>query len=243
MPAWQTLRRDEGRPHPEAGRPRVQPLCAVDLQVEERVEEVEARHPQRDRGAEGPRLPRQLARDRHPGADRRQAVDRAQPEVAEPGRPLQVRVDHEGRDRDRPEPAHDGVELPDGDQEDHERQDAERDHLPGPQAPARELPCRGPWVPRVDAGVHQPVQRHGQRAGAHHRDRDPDEIVGARDGVHCEEGADVRERQREDRVLDLDERGETCGEGGQRLGHVCLWAVCSSARRANPCARAGRMTS
>ena len=71
-----------------------------------------------------------------------------------------------------------------------------------------QLPRRRPRVAGVDAGVDEPVERHRQRAGADHRHGDPDEVVRARDAVDGEEGADVRERQREDRVLDLHERRE-----------------------------------
>ena len=65
----------------QARRPRVEPLRAVDVGVEERVEEVEAGDPDGDGAAEHPRLPRQVSADRHPGADRREPVDRAEPEV------------------------------------------------------------------------------------------------------------------------------------------------------------------
>ena len=109
----------------EAGHPGVQPLLAIDIDVEERVEEIEAGDPRGDRGAERPRLPRQLALDRCPGADRRKPVDRAEPEVAEPREPLQVRIDDERDHRHGREPAHERVELPDGDEVDDERHDAE----------------------------------------------------------------------------------------------------------------------
>ena len=64
----------------------------------------------------------------------------------EPRDPLQVRVDDEADDRDRPEPAHDRVELPDGDEEDRERRGAEGDDLATASraAPAaRGRPCAG----------------------------------------------------------------------------------------------------
>ena len=60
----------------------------------------------------------------------------------------------------------------------------------------------------VDPRVDQPVQRHRERAGADHRDRDPEQVVRRRDAVDREERADVGERQREDRVLDLDQARE-----------------------------------
>src|SRR4051794_2065246 len=75
----------EERPaHAEPRDDRMQALPTVDLLVEERVEEVEARDPERDGGAEQPGLPRQLPGDCDPGTDGREAVDRTEPEVAEP---------------------------------------------------------------------------------------------------------------------------------------------------------------
>src|SRR5204862_4579703 len=100
----QEPRTAEGASDAEARRDRVQPLREVDLAVEERVEEVEARNPGGNGSAERPRLPRQAAGDRHPGAERSQPVDGAEPEVAQPREALQVRVDDEADDRDRREP-------------------------------------------------------------------------------------------------------------------------------------------
>ena len=96
-------------------------LAPVVVEVVERVEEVEAGDPEQHRAAEHPRLPRSLAGDGEPGADRSEPEARAEPEVAEPRESLEVRVDEEHRDRDRPEPAYDRVELEDRHQEDRER--------------------------------------------------------------------------------------------------------------------------
>ena len=95
----------------EAGRDRVKPLRPVDIHVEEGVEEIEACDPARDGAAERPRLPRELTGDRSPRAHRRQPVDDAEPDVAQPGPPRQVGIDDEAGERDRPEPADDGIEL------------------------------------------------------------------------------------------------------------------------------------
>src|SRR5439155_15680013 len=75
----------EETPLAESRRERVQPLLAIDLEIEQRVEEVEARHPERDCATERPRWPRQPSGDRDPGADRREAVDGPEPEMREPG--------------------------------------------------------------------------------------------------------------------------------------------------------------
>ena len=228
-------------PLPEARGHRLQPLHAVDLDVEQRVEEVEAGDPERNRAAERPGLPRDRAGDRRPGADRREPVDGAEPEVARPGPALEVRVDHEPHDRDRPKPVHERVELVHRDQEDGEREGAEENDLRGREQPRRQLAARGARVTRVEPRVDQAVQPHRQRTGADHRDRDPDQVVRARRGVDREEGADVREREREDGVLELDEPREP-GWICERA-HVCLCAVGSPARSFSAWSSAGRRTS
>ncbi len=215
----------------EANRHRLKPLLTIDVQIEQRVEEVEARDPERDRAAEGPGLPRQLALDRSPGADRRQAVDGPEPQVAEPRPALQVRVDHEPDDGDRPEPVHQRVELVDGNEEQRERAGAEEHHLRLREQPRRELAPRRARVARVQAGVDQAVQSHRQRAGTDHRDRDPEQVVRARGSVHGEERPDVRERQREDRVLELDERVEPPRIRDQRSCLACARSACRPGAR------------
>ena len=104
----------------EAGRPRMQTFATIVVEVVERVEEVEAGDPEQDGGTEHPRLPRSTTGDGEPGADRREPEAGAEPEVAEPRVPLEVRVDDEHRHRNRPQPADDRVELKDGDEEDRE---------------------------------------------------------------------------------------------------------------------------
>src|SRR4029079_19555802 len=80
----QEPRGPEGAALAEAGGDRLQPLLAVDLEVEQRVEAVEAGDPECNRAAEGAGLPRDSPRDRGPRADGREPVHRAEPEVAEP---------------------------------------------------------------------------------------------------------------------------------------------------------------
>ena len=184
-------------------------MRAVDLEVEERVEEVEAGDPARDRRAEHPRLPRQLAGDRDPGADRREPVDGAEPEVREPGEALQVRVDHEAGNGDRPQPAHERVELADRDQEDARA-------TPGRRATPATTVSRPPGSSRAAVrGLRASMPASISRLRPIASDRAPTiaTVIQRRscaDGhaVDREQRADVGERQREDRVLDLHERGE-----------------------------------
>ena len=128
--------------------------------------------------------------------------------MAEPREALEIRVDHETCDRDRPQPADDRVELEAREEVQRERQRAERRHLH-----ARERP-RGssrPAVRGLRASISASMSRFSPIASeprADHRERDPEQVVCRRHVVDGQERADVRERQREDRVLDLDERGE-----------------------------------
>jgi hypothetical protein len=59
--------------------------------------------------------------------------------MAEPGEALEVRVDEEHRDRYRPEPANDGVELEDGHEKDDRCQRGQHGHLDTAECAGREL--------------------------------------------------------------------------------------------------------
>ena len=153
--------------------------------------------------------------------------------MAEPREPLQVRVDDEQHDRHRPEPAHDRVELEDGDEEDGERERAERrapaPRESGPAGSSREA-VRGlrasssASISRLSpiASVRAPtiatVIQSQSRAG--------------RDLADGEQHPDVRERQREDRVLELHQRREAARERDGRARSRLLCASVSARRRA-----------
>ena len=126
----------------ESHRPGVEPLPPVVLEVVEGVEEVESRDPAEHRGAQRPCLPRRGPGYREPRADRGEPETGAEPEVAQPCEALEVRVDDEHRDGDRPEPPDDRVELEDGDEVHRERRCAQTDHLRARQRPARQLAAR-----------------------------------------------------------------------------------------------------
>src|SRR5262249_13676942 len=157
----------------------------------------------------------------------------SEPEVARPREPLEIRIDDEAHDRDRPEPAHDRIQLPDRGEEERKREEAEDDDLGDGQLAARQLPPRRARVPCVDPPVDPAAERHSERAGADHRDRDPEEVVAAWRPADREERADVGERQREDRVLDLDETCEPRGERCDYGAHVCLWWTSVSPARSS----------
>ena len=213
----------------EPRRPGVQPLLAVDVDVEERVEEVEAGDPRGDRGAERPRLPRQLALDRRPGADRREPVDRAEPEVAQPREPLQVRVDDERDDRDRREPADERVELPDGDEVDERATPTQKPITAAARQRARRQLARRPC-----AGSRRRCRASISRFSAIASERAPT-IATVIQSRSCADGTPSTARnaptyangQREDRVLELD---EPVVEAGDPIGLTSARA--GSARRA-----------
>ena len=80
------------------------PVGAVEVQVEQRVDDVEARDPAGDRQAQQDRAPapRSPVTASH-APDRRQADREPERDVADPGVALGEGVDHERRHRDRPE--------------------------------------------------------------------------------------------------------------------------------------------
>ena len=196
------------------------PSCEVVREVEEGVEQVESRNPQALGRKERPRLPRRLPGHREPGTERREARTRAEPEVAEPRHALQVRVDDEHRDRNRPEPADDRLELKRRDQVQREGGGAEGPNLGRGERPGGDLAARRARVSSVELRIDEPVQAHGERPSTHHREGQPDRRADARESVDGEERADVREREREDGVLELDERGKAPRERERRRAHV-----------------------
>ena len=140
--------------------------------------------------------------------------------MAEPGEPLQVRVDDEHRDGYRPQPAHDRVELRDGHEEHRKRRDGETEHLDTCESPAGKLTDSCARVARVELGVDEPVQRHRKRPRPDHRNRYPHDICESRPGVDRQERADVSERKREHGVFDPHERCETPRQWYRSDGHV-----------------------
>ena len=69
-------------------------------------------------------------------------------------------------------------------------------------------------MPRVD----QAVEGHRERAGAGHRDRDPDKRMPRRNSADGQKGTDVGEREREECVFDLDQAGKQGSASHQRSG-------------------------
>ena len=230
---------EEGRPDAEAERDRVQALAPVDLEVHRRVDDVEAADPERDGAAEQERLPVDGAGHRDPAADRREPVDRPQERMAEPGEPLEIRVDDEAGNRDRPEDVRHRRELPHGDEEHGERRGGERPDLDRREQPGRELAAGGARVSGVDPRVDQPVERHRQAARADHRHGDPREELRGGHLAGGEDRAGVGVGQGEDGVLELDERDEPAGVDGGR--GQC--AVGRSSRSRRPWSSAGATAS
>src|SRR4029079_18008618 len=96
---------------------------------------------------------------------------------------------------------------------------AERGDVRGRQRAGRKLPRRCPRVASVDLGIDEAVEAHRERPRAAHCDRDPGHRPEPGPAVDGEKGADVRERQREDRVPQSHETRqpdrERCGDRAQ----------------------------
>ena len=195
-------------PLAERHRDRVDALATVEVEVEDRVDHVEAADPQPHGQEQQHRRQRDAARHRDPGGGRREAVGQAQRVVAEPGEALGVGIDDEGRDDDRPQVAAGRRQEERGQHEHAERGGREGHDLGAREAAGGQLALRRARVAGVDAGVDQAVQGHGGAARRHHGDRDPDERLPRRDALLGEHRAGVGEGQGVDAVLDLDEPGE-----------------------------------
>ena len=211
--------------------------------VEERVEEIEAATQSATAPPSAHACHGQLAGHRHPGADRREPERGAEPGVAEPRDPLQVRVDDEQHDRHRPEPAHERVELEDGDEED-ARARARRAPAPAPararRPAARARRCAGSArrARRRSAGsapiasVRAPTiatvtQSQSRPAGISPTASSiPTYANGSAKTVCSSFTSDAKRRGRETAVR----------------AHVCLCAVSASVSSPSACASAGRST-
>ncbi len=194
----------------EARSNRVEALRPINLQVVERVQHVETRYPASDRQPECTRRPGERLAKREPGSKRGQANRCSQPKVAEPGNAFQVRIDEEGDDRDRAEVAHDRRELEDREEIERQCEQAEGGDLRRSESAARELSTRGTRIARINLPVDKAVNRHRQRTGRGHGDRDPEQIRPARKhslAAARKDRAGVREGKSEDGVLKLDKRG------------------------------------
>ena len=227
----------------EARRHRMQPLAPVDVDVEQRVEEVEAGDPGRDGAAELPRLERQLPGDRDPRAHRREPVDGAEPEMAEP----RERASGTGRRRSRrPGSATASARRRSSwktatrkTTSDATQKSATCARVSSPDGSSRDA-VRG-----LRASSSASISRFSPIAS----DRAPTiaTVIQSRscargNAVDGEQRADVGERQREQRVLDLHEPREAQREDGGRARHVCRCAVASPASSRSACSSAGRST-
>ena len=150
--------------------------------------------------------------------------------MAEPGESLQIRVDEEHRHRDRPEPAHDRIELEDREEKHREGGRAEREHLRAREQAARKLTSRGAWIRGVELGVDEPVQRHRQRARPDHGDRHPEHVAPAR-ASRRPRGRRLRRRTAARKPCARSERARPGGAeaGSAEAGHVCRWGVAAVA--------------
>ena len=141
--------------------------------------------------------------------------------MAEPRDALQIRVDDEEHHGNRPEPAHERVELEDGEQKDGERKRAETEHLGARQRSGRQLARCGARIPGVDLGVDQPVQPHRERAGADHRDGHP-EPVGRRQASRRPPAASRRTRTAARRPCARASRATRTGAEARSRSRSCL---------------------
>ena len=101
---------------------------------------------------------------------------------------------------------------------------------PGREQLLRQRAVGRAWIQRIHAGVDQPVERHGERARASHRQGDPDQLVEAGPAMvraRRQHHPQIGERQREDRMLELDGVQENAQLAAALQTQLC--SVCASA--------------
>ena len=168
------------------------------------VQKVTAAVSQRMRGSSEPRTAIHAAAGAMPRL-------KPQHQVRERGEPLGEGIEEDHGQRHRRQAQAQAVQLAGGEHEQRPK--------PPPRTPRRSRwPSRpaGRWrilvrgLRRVDIGVHQPVERHGRRARAHHGHDDPEAACRGRSPpavaalAQGQQRAGQGERQGEDGVLELD---------------------------------------
>ena len=127
------------------------------------------------------------------------------------GEPLAVRVHDQRQRRERGQHQAQRVQ-----QRGRAEEDQQRDRRAGPgrahaDDAGHQFPLGGTWIARVDAPVDDPVGRHRERTPADHRHGHQEQVepvhVARPTGQRGQRGQ-VRERQREHRVLDRDQPQE-----------------------------------
>src|SRR3712207_1648184 len=205
----QEARDDQGARDAEEPWHAEQAFGSVEFVVLARVDDVEPGRPERDGGGEPEDARVEVAADGDPGGRRSDAEAEAKDDVGEGCKAFGEGVEEYDGERDRRQPEAERIQRPRGEEEDgrgdHDESPCE---CPGEQA-GRDVSRPGARVASVDRGVDDAVEGHRRRTGADHGDDDPEqlapEIAGGETGLaKRQQRAGQREREREDRVLELD---------------------------------------
>ena len=174
----QDLGRPQRRGDAEPRRYRVHAVGAVERDVLEGVDDVEAGHPHARAETQQHRAHGELAGDGEPHRRRHDHVDRRQAEVAEPGEAFQVGIEDKGSQGRGPQSLRPLAEVVDGEEKEGQRHGDKEDHLAALQRPHRDGAARGTRIARVDLRVDEAVRRHRHRPPPEHRQGDPAERGG-----------------------------------------------------------------
>jgi hypothetical protein len=147
-------------------------------------------------------MPKRAGTD--PAAGGGDAVGEAQDPVGGPREALGVGVADQEDERQRGQRQTQRVQQGSGHQHQRRPGGREQPQLPHAEHAARQMTAGGARVAGVDPAIDHAVGRHRACAGADHGGGDPAHGPGARPAAGGQEHGDVGERQREDRVLELD---------------------------------------
>ena len=164
---------DDHRPAAaETLRDGMQPLRPVDLLVGEGIQDVEAARPEEDDQAQQEDGRRNPPRHGDVSADRCDAERRPHPEMAEPGKTLQVAVSQQENQRQKRQAAAKRIDGPGHSDEQGGIDQGKDQRLPGRDAAGRNVAVRRARIARVDLPVGVAVEPHRRIAGEDHAAQD-----------------------------------------------------------------------
>ncbi len=207
----QPLRPDEAARNPELHHQRTQSLCAIELMILRRVDDVEARDPEQHREREHQRRQREVPAHGQPRADWGHREREPEEEMAERREALGERVEEDDQQRDGRQAKAERIDPPRHADERCRARDQQRD-----RSATRDqgMPRRRARIALIDAPVGHSIESHPRRPRADHRQHDEPAASPPRQPIRRDQHRPERKGQREDRVRKADEPQEADRERG-----------------------------
>ena len=207
--AMQEPRNQQRAGYAQPSRQAEQAGFGIELVILAGVDDIEAGRPEGDGGGKPKNADIERSAHGDPGGGGRDPQGESQNQVRKGGEALGKRISEDDAQRDRGQAEAQRVQLARGQDEDQRRNYDETPREARREQPGGDVAQPGARIAGVDVGVDEAVERHGGRARPDHRDHDPAQLApqlsAAKTAVtDGQQRPGQRERQREDRVLELD---------------------------------------